>query len=145
MVMSLMAKLAGTTKTRSDGLTDIQGSAGTIMFDIGFMEIIFIMVIALLVVGPERLPRIARTAGLWVGKMRGFVSSVKADIDKEIATEELKKVFNKQASSPELEELIDTVTGNSLQAGERSAETVPAATKQAVTRLAESGSDEKPE
>jgi len=115
------------------------------MFDIGFMEIIFIMVIALLVVGPERLPRIARTAGLWVGKMRGFVSSVKADIDKEIATEELKKVFNKQASSPELEELIDTVTGNSLQAGERSAETVPAATKQAVTRLAESGSDEKPE
>ena len=145
MVMSLMAKLAGTTKTRSDGLTDIQGSAGTIMFDIGVMEIIFIMVIALLVVGPERLPRIARTAGLWVGKMRGFVSSVKADIDKEIATEELKKVFNKQASSPELEELIDTVTGNSLQAGERSAETVPAATKQAVTRLAESGSDEKPE
>jgi len=55
------------------------------MFDIGFFEIIFIMVIALLVVGPERLPRIARTAGLWLGKMRGFVSSVKADIDQELA------------------------------------------------------------
>jgi sec-independent protein translocase protein TatB len=114
------------------------------MFDIGFLEIIFIMVIALLVVGPERLPRIARTAGLWVGKMRGFVSSVKADIDKELATEELKKVLDKQASSPELEELIDTVTGDPLQAGERS---VPAATeiKQAVTRVAESGTDEKTE
>ena len=61
------------------------------MFDIGFTEIIFIMIIALLVVGPERLPRIARTAGLWAGKLRGFVSSVKADIDKELATEELKK------------------------------------------------------
>jgi len=115
------------------------------MFDIGFLEIIFIMVIALLVVGPERLPRIARTAGLWVGKMRGFVSSVKADIDKEIASEGLKKVLDKQASSPELEELIDTVTGKSLKAGERSAAATTAATKRTVTRLAESDTDEKPE
>ena len=115
------------------------------MFDIGFTEIIFIMVIALLVVGPERLPRIARAAGLWLGKMRGFVSSVKADIDKELAAEELKKVLHKQAASPELEELIDTVTGNSLQAGERSAAPATAATKQAVTHLAGSGTDEKAE
>jgi sec-independent protein translocase protein TatB len=141
-----MAKLAGTTKTRSDGLPGTQGSAGTIMFDIGFTEIIFIMVIALLVVGPERLPRIARAAGLWVGKLRGFVSSVKADIDKELATEELKKVLHKQASSPELEELIDTVTGDSLKAGEHSAAASPSvATKRAVTHLAEPGTDEKPE
>ncbi|HBE92577.1 MAG TPA: twin-arginine translocase subunit TatB [Gammaproteobacteria bacterium] len=88
------------------------------MFDIGFFEIIFIMVIALLVVGPERLPRIARTAGLWLGKMRGFVSSVKADIDQELATEELKKVLAKQAAVPELEELLDEVTGNPLAAAE---------------------------
>ena len=88
------------------------------MFDIGFWEIIFILIIALLVVGPERLPRIARTAGLWVGKMRGFVASVKADIDQELASEELKKVLAKQASVPELEELIDEVTGNPLAATE---------------------------
>jgi len=145
VVTSLMAKLAGTTKTRSDGLPGIQGSAGTNMFDIGFTEIIFIMVIALLVVGPERLPRIARSAGLWVGKLRGFVSSVKADIDKELATEELKKELHKQASSPELEELIDTVTGDSLKAGERSGAPATAATKRAVTHPAEPGTDEKPE
>ena len=89
------------------------------MFDIGFTEIIFILVIALLVVGPERLPRIARTAGLWVGKMRGFVSSVKADIDRELATEELRKALDKQAAVPELEELIDEVTGDPLKAVER--------------------------
>ena len=89
------------------------------MFDIGFWEIIFILVISLLVVGPERLPRIARTAGLWVGKMRGFVASVKADIDKELAADELKKVLAKQASVPELEELIDEVTGEPLAAVER--------------------------
>jgi sec-independent protein translocase protein TatB len=91
------------------------------MFDIGFWEIIFILVISLLVVGPERLPRIARTAGLWVGKMRGFVASVKADIDQELATEELKKTLAKQASVPELEELIDEVTGDPLAAMESKA------------------------
>jgi sec-independent protein translocase protein TatB len=89
------------------------------MFDVGFWEVIFIAVIALLVVGPERLPRIARTTGLWVGKMRGFVSSVKADIDREIATEELKKTLAKQSALPEMEELIDDITGEPLKAGER--------------------------
>ena len=89
------------------------------MFDVGFSEIIFIMVIALVVVGPERLPRIARTAGLWIGKLRGFVSSVKADIDRELATEELRKALDKQAAVPEVEELIDELTGEPLQAGER--------------------------
>ena len=98
------------------------------MFDIGFSEVILIFVIALLVVGPERLPRIARTAGLWVGKMRGFVSSVKADIDRELATEELKKALAKQASVPELQELIDEVTGDALQAKEVTRRDEPAAT-----------------
>jgi len=92
------------------------------MFDIGFWEIIFIAVIALLVVGPERLPRIARTTGLWIGKMRGFVSSVKADIDREIATEELKKTLAKQAAQPEMEELIDEITGKPLQAMDSAAQ-----------------------
>jgi sec-independent protein translocase protein TatB len=97
------------------------------MFDIGFSEVILIFVIALLVVGPERLPRIARTTGLWIGKMRGFVSSVKADIDRELATEELKKALAKQASLPELEELIDEATGEPLQAKEVGGRDKPAA------------------
>lgn len=81
------------------------------MFDIGFWELVFILVIALLVVGPERLPRVARTAGLWVGKVRGFVVSVKADIDRELAAEELKRTLAKQASMPELEEIIEEASG----------------------------------
>lgn len=89
------------------------------MFDIGFWEIIFICVVTLLVVGPERLPRLAKTAGLWLGRIRGFVSSVKADIDRELATEELNKALQKQAASKELEELIDEVTGDPIKAGER--------------------------
>ena len=102
------------------------------MFDIGFWEIIFLLVITLLVVGPERLPRIARTAGLWVGKMRGFVASVKADIDQELAADELKKALAKQASVPELEELIDEVTGEPLAAVERKA---PAAEQEKLSEI----------
>lgn len=96
------------------------------MFDIGFFEIVFIFIVTLLVVGPEKLPRVARTAGLWLGKLRGFVSSVKADIDREIASEELKKVLQRQAAVPELEELIDEVSGKPLTAGERTAVAAPA-------------------
>jgi sec-independent protein translocase protein TatB len=94
------------------------------MFDIGFWELVFIAVIALLVVGPERMPKIARTAGLWLGKMRGFVSSVKQDIDRELAAEELKAVLEKQAAVPELKELIDEVSGKPLEAGEHPAPAV---------------------
>ncbi len=77
------------------------------MFDVGFWEIAIILVVALLVVGPERLPRLARTVGLWVGKGRRFVQTVKADVDRELAAEELKKTLAKQADIPELFDIID--------------------------------------
>ena len=54
------------------------------MVDVGFWELAIIAVIALLVIGPERLPKAARTAGLWVGRARRMVTDVKADIDREI-------------------------------------------------------------
>ncbi len=59
------------------------------MFDIGFLEIVIIASIALVVLGPERLPRAARTAGLWVGRARRIVADVKSDIDREIRESEL--------------------------------------------------------
>lgn len=77
------------------------------MFDVGFSEILLIMVIALIVVGPERLPRLARSTGLWIGKIRGFVASVKAEIDHELAADELRKTLARQAVMPKLEEIIE--------------------------------------
>jgi sec-independent protein translocase protein TatB len=77
------------------------------MFDIGFLELIVIGVIALLVVGPERLPRLARTAGLWLGRGRRMLSSVKAEIDSELKAEELKEILAKQAQSNPLETIIE--------------------------------------
>jgi sec-independent protein translocase protein TatB len=78
------------------------------------------MVIALIVVGPERLPRLARTTGLWIGKIRGFVASVKAEIDHELAAEELRKTLTRQAEMPELEEIIEKAS-SSIQAPRKKA------------------------
>ncbi len=59
------------------------------MFDVGFWEISVIGVVALIIVGPERLPGLARTAGLWIGKARRMISDVKRDIDREIKASEM--------------------------------------------------------
>lgn len=62
------------------------------MFDIGFTEIFIIGVIALIVIGPERLPRVAKTVGHLFGRMQRYVSEVKADINREIELDELRKL-----------------------------------------------------
>ena len=73
------------------------------MFDVGFQELTLIGLIALIVVGPERLPRMARTIGLWTGKIRYYVNQVKSDIDREVRAQELKEMLDKPAR--ELDEL----------------------------------------
>jgi sec-independent protein translocase protein TatB len=62
------------------------------MFDIGFSELIVIGIVALVVIGPERLPRVARTTGLLLGRLQRYVADVKADIGRELQLEELKKL-----------------------------------------------------
>jgi len=62
------------------------------MFDIGFTEIFVIGVVALIVIGPERLPRVAKTVGHLFGRMQRYVSEVKADINREIELDELRKL-----------------------------------------------------
>ncbi|MDR0736873.1 MAG: Sec-independent protein translocase protein TatB [Zoogloeaceae bacterium] len=62
------------------------------MFDVGFSELLIIGAVALVVIGPERLPRVARTAGHMLGRMRRYVDEVKAEIDREAALDELKKL-----------------------------------------------------
>lgn len=61
------------------------------MFDIGFSELMVIAVVALIVIGPERLPRVARTTGHLVGRLQRYVSDVKADINREIELDELRE------------------------------------------------------
>ena len=62
------------------------------MFDIGFSELLVIGVVALIVIGPEKLPKVARTLGHLLGRAQRYVNDVKSDINREIQLEELKKL-----------------------------------------------------
>ena len=62
------------------------------MFDIGFSELMVIGVVALLVLGPERLPKVARTTGHLLGRLQRYVSDVKSDINREMQLDELKRL-----------------------------------------------------
>jgi len=66
------------------------------MFDVGFSEMLLVGLIALLVFGPERLPKVAREAGLWIRKARAMASSVKQEIDREMQLQDMKEAMDKQ-------------------------------------------------
>ncbi len=67
------------------------------MFDIGFSELLVIAVVALVVLGPERLPKAARFAGLWVRRARAQWDSVKQELERELEAEELKRSLHDRA------------------------------------------------
>lgn len=66
------------------------------MFEIGFSELLMVGLVSLLVIGPERLPKVARLAGFWIGKARAMVNSVKAEIKHELQAEELRQILKEQ-------------------------------------------------
>ena len=67
-------------------------TAHVVMFDVGFSELLVIALVALIVVGPERLPKVARTAGILLGRLQRYVNDVKSDINRELQLEELKRL-----------------------------------------------------
>ena len=81
------------------------------MFDVGFWEILLIMILALVVIGPERLPRAARTLGLWVGKGRRYIEGVKSEVEQEFDISEFKRVIHNQEI--QLDELKQKVNQSS--------------------------------
>lgn len=77
------------------------------MFDVGFWELILIAVVALVVVGPEKLPRLARITGLWLGRANAQLQAIKNEISAELRAEELKQALRKPDDLPDLNETID--------------------------------------
>ena len=76
------------------------------MFDIGFWELLLIAVVALVVVGPERLPKLVRVVGLWVGKANASIQSVRSEISRELRAEELKQALNKPVDLPDINSIM---------------------------------------
>ncbi len=75
------------------------------MFEIGFWEMVLVGVVAMIVIGPERLPGLARTAGLWLGKARRMIAEVKAEVDRELHLEEIKQSLRQSGDLAELNAL----------------------------------------
>ena len=124
------------------------------MFDIGFWEIVFIAIVGLLVIGPDRLPEVARTVGLWVGRVQRLIQTVKTDIHHELENEHLKKTLGEQSEQiNELKTMVDDTRTQMEQsslswlndnhlAGDDS---TPKGTEKSAELLDEKGEDEKPE
>lgn len=84
------------------------------MFDFGFSELIVIGIVLLVVVGPERLPKVARTVGHVLGRIQRYVSDVKSDIQREMQLEELKKL--QEQVKQQAQELDTSVRGGMAEA-----------------------------
>ena len=81
------------------------------MFDVGFTELLLIGIVALVVVGPERLPAVARTAGQWIAKLQRFVKGVKTDLATELDSGDLKKLIGDQREQiDELRSLVSSAS-----------------------------------
>lgn len=79
------------------------------MFDIGFSELLVIGIVALIVIGPEKLPRVARTIGHLAGRLQRYVNDVKADINREIELDELRKMRDSmQNAASEIQTAVNT-------------------------------------
>ena len=81
------------------------------MFNIGTFELLLICIIALLVLGPERLPGAVRTAGLWIGRFRRSFYKVKAEIERELNADEIRRQLHNESIMAELEETKSEVEG----------------------------------
>ena len=93
------------------------------MFDIGFSEIVVVGLVALIVIGPERLPKVARTLGHMFGRLQRYVNEVKADISREIELDELRKLQAQvQSAARDIEQSV-TQAAREVETGVRSVET----------------------
>jgi sec-independent protein translocase protein TatB len=89
------------------------------MFDVGFSELVVIALVALIVIGPERLPRVARTLGALLGRAQRYVSDVKADIQREVDLDELKSIRSTfQDAAKSVRESVSQVGEDLHAAGE---------------------------
>ena len=83
------------------------------MFDVGFWEILLILVLALVVIGPERLPGAARQAGFWVGKARRYIEGVRSEVEEELDVSEFKRILhNQEVQINELQQQIKSSVDN---------------------------------
>lgn len=85
------------------------------MFDIGFWELLLIAVVALIVVGPERLPKLLRVTGLWIGRAQASFQAIKNEISKELRDQELRDALKKPDELNDLNQTIHQADTDTTQ------------------------------
>jgi sec-independent protein translocase protein TatB len=85
------------------------------MFDVGFSELVFIALLALIVLGPKRLPEVARAAGRWLAKLRNFVSNVKQDLHREMHNAEILELHRLKQELDDTRRLMQDASGQMMQ------------------------------
>ncbi|PID61009.1 MAG: twin-arginine translocase subunit TatB [Gammaproteobacteria bacterium] len=109
------------------------------MFDIGFTEMMLIGVVSLIVIGPERLPAVARTVGTWVGRVRRFVTGVRADFTRELESGDLRKLIGDQREQiNELKKMVNEAKSDFR----RDADEIVSGTRRQVESMEQSVSGE---
>lgn len=111
------------------------------MFDIGFSELMLIAVVALIVIGPERLPKVARAAGHLFGRMQRYVNDVKSDISREMALDDLRKL---QSSMQDTARSIEQSVTQEVQSAESELNKIGSDAQAAVQDAAEPAPAAKP-
>jgi sec-independent protein translocase protein TatB len=111
------------------------------MFDIGFSELLLIAIVALIVIGPERLPKVARTLGHLFGRMQRYVNDVKADISREMELDELRKM---QSSMEDAARSFQSSVTEGVSDAEREMNRLAQDTQSAVDALAEAPTAAQP-
>ncbi len=110
------------------------------MFDFGFSELVVIGVVALIVIGPERLPKVARTVGLLVGRLQRYVNDVKADINREMEFDELRKIQTQfQDAAREVESSVNSGVIDAEQAINQSIAPLQGAVTDAASAIGDPG------
>lgn len=111
------------------------------MFDIGFSELLLIAIVALIVIGPERLPKVARTLGHLFGRMQRYVNDVKADIAREMELDELRKM---QSSMEDAARSFQSSVNQGVTEAEREMDRLAQDTQSAVDAYAEAPAPAEP-
>lgn len=81
------------------------------MFDVSFSELVLILIVGLIVFGPEKLPEVVRTTGLWIGKLRRSFNNIRSEIEREVGVEELRRDLHNQAIMDSLKSVQDDLRG----------------------------------
>ena len=96
------------------------------MFDIGFSELLLVGLVALVVFGPERLPGAARTAGLWIGRLKRSFSAIKAEVEREMGADEIRRQLHNEQILQMERELQQSIQPAATPPADTSAASPPA-------------------